>query len=46
MDQPYTIYPEGIGKHIICIYGRLPAAALQTAWRGEPRTPQKYDIGE
>lgn len=40
MDQPYTIYPEGIGKHIVCIYGRLPAAALQTACRGEPRTPQ------
>lgn len=39
MDQPYTIYPEGIGKHIVCIYGRLPAAAIQTACRGEPRTP-------
>ena len=39
MDQPYTIYPEGIGKHIVCIYGRLPAAAIQTACRGEPRIP-------
>lgn len=36
MDQPYTIYPEGIGKHIVCIYGEPLAAAIQTACRGEP----------
>lgn len=31
-------YPVGIGKHIVCIdAGR--AAAIQTACRGEPRTP-------
>ena len=35
------LYPEGIGKHIVCIYGGPSAAALQTACRGEPRTPNK-----
>lgn len=45
MDQPYTIYPEGIGKHIVCIYGGLTAAALQTACRGEPRTPNNTIAG-
>ncbi len=25
------LYPEGIGKHIVCIYGGSTAAALQTA---------------
>lgn len=40
MDQPYTIYPEGIGKHIVCIYGRLPAAAIQTSLSGvNPEPP-------
>ena len=42
MDQPYTIYPEGIGKHIVCIYGKPLAAAIQTACRGEPRTPYLF----
>ena len=28
------LYPEGIGKHIVCIYSDLTAAALQTACRG------------
>lgn len=32
MDQPYTIYPEGIGKHIVCIY----AQAIQTVIREYP----------
>ena len=45
MDQPYTIYPEGIGKHIVCIYGGLTATALQTACRGEPRTPNNTIAG-
>ena len=35
-------YPVGIGKHIVCIDADLPAAALQTACRGEPRTPLFY----
>lgn len=29
-------YPVGIGKHIVCI-----DAGLQTACRGEPRTPRR-----
>lgn len=33
------LYPEGIGKHIVCIYSGSTAATLQTACRGEPRTP-------
>ncbi len=39
------LYPEGIGKHIVCIYGNLTAAALQTACRGEPRTPNRMTSG-
>ena len=39
------LYPEGIGKHIVCIYGRPLAAALQTACRGEPRTPNNTTSG-
>ena len=39
------LYPEGIGKHIVCIYGSLTAAALQTACRGEPRTPNNTISG-
>ena len=38
-------YPEGIGKHIVCIYSSLTAAALQTACRGEPRTPNNTTSG-
>ncbi len=34
-------YPVGIGKHIVCIDAGLSAAAIQTACRGEPRTPKK-----
>lgn len=34
-------YPVGIGKHIVCIDASLSAAAIQTACRGEPRTPRK-----
>lgn len=45
MDQPYTIYPEEIGKHIVCIYGKPLAAAIQTACRGEPRTPNNTTSG-
>ncbi len=39
------LYPEGIGKHIICIYGGPTATALQTACRGEPRTPNNTTLG-
>ncbi len=39
------LYPEGIGKHIVCIYSSSMAAALQTAWRGEPRTPNNKTSG-
>ena len=39
------LYPEGIGKHIVCIYSSLTAAALQTACRGEPRTPNNTTSG-
>ncbi len=39
MDATTKGYPEGIGKHIVCIYVGRTAAALQTACRGEPRTP-------
>ena len=35
-------YPYGIGKHIVCIYAELMAAAIQTACRGEPRTPYLF----
>ncbi len=46
MNQSYAIYPEGIGKHIICIYAdRKAAAAIQTACRGEPRTPNNTIAG-
>ncbi len=38
-------YPVGIGKHIVCIDAGLPAAAIQTACRGEPRTPKKTSRG-
>lgn len=34
-------YPVGIGKHIVCIYDDPAAAAIQTACRGEPRTPKE-----
>ena len=39
------LYPEGIGKHIVCIYSGSTAAALQTACRGEPRTPNRMTSG-
>ena len=39
------LYPEGIGKHIVCIYGGLTTTALQTACRGEPRTPNNTTSG-
>ena len=39
------LYPEGIGKHIVCIYSGSTAAALQTACRGEPRTPNNTTSG-
>lgn len=39
------LYPEGIGKHIVCIYSSLKTAALQTACRGEPRTPNNTTSG-
>ena len=32
-------YPVGIGKHIVCIDADISAAVIQTACRGEPRTP-------
>lgn len=35
-------YPAGIGKHIVCIYANLTAAAIQKACRGEPRTPYLF----
>lgn len=38
-------YPSGIGKHIVCIDADLPAAAIQTACRGEPRAPKKTHRG-
>ncbi len=38
-------YPVGIGKHIVCIDADLPAAAIQTACRGEPRTPKETRRG-
>ena len=34
-------YPAGIGKHIVCIDAGT-AAVLQTAIRGEPRTPDLF----
>lgn len=34
-------YPVGIGKHIVCIDAGT-AAVLQTACRGEPRTPYLF----
>lgn len=34
-------YPAGIGKHIVCIDAGT-AAVLQTASRGEPRTPYLF----
>ena len=37
-------YPVGIGKHIVCIYADL-MAAVQTACRGEPRTPKRTNKG-
>ncbi len=39
------LYPEGIGKHIVCIYSGSMATALQTACRGEPRTPNNTTSG-
>lgn len=39
------LYPKGIGKHIVCIYSSLEAAVLQTARRGEPRTPNNTTSG-
>lgn len=33
-------YPVGIDKHIVCIDAGT-AAVLQTACRGEPRTPKE-----
>lgn len=44
MDEE-IFYPVGIGKHIVCIYAGLTAAAIQTACRGEPRTPKKTHRG-
>lgn len=38
-------YPVGIGKHIVCIDASLSAAAIQTACRGEPRTPKETHRG-
>ncbi len=38
-------YPVGIGKHIVCIDAGL-SAALQTACRGEPRTPKEMHRGK
>lgn len=39
------IYPVGIGKHIVCIDAdRKAAAAIQTACRGEPRTPYLFFV--
>lgn len=40
-----VFYPVGIGKHIVCIDAGLPAAAIQTACRGEPRTPKRTIVG-
>lgn len=37
-------YPVGIGKHIVCIDADA-AAVLQTACRGEPRTPNNAPTG-
>ena len=37
-------YPVGIGKHIVCIDAGK-AAVLQTACRGEPRTPKRTNKG-
>lgn len=37
-------YPAGIGKHIVCIDAGS-AAVLQTACRGEPRTPSNKATG-
>lgn len=37
-------YPAGIGKHIVCIDAGK-AAVLQTACRGEPRTPSNKATG-
>ena len=39
VGDKYVFYPVRIGKHIVCIYGDSTATALQTACRGEPRTP-------
>lgn len=37
------VYPVGIGKHIVCIDAdRKADAAIQTACRGEPRTPYLF----
>lgn len=39
------VYPVGIGKHIVCIDAdRKATAAIQTACRGEPRTPIKFTV--
>lgn len=38
-------YPVGIGKHIVCIDAGLLAAVIQTACRGEPRTPKETHRG-
>ena len=45
MDVITKCYPVGIGKHIVCIYGKPLAAAIQTACRGEPRTPNNTTSG-
>lgn len=45
MDVIAECYPVGIGKHIVCIDAdRKAAAAIQTACRGEPRTPIKFTV--
>lgn len=38
-------YPVGIGKHIVCIDADPSVAVIQTACRGEPRTPKKTHRG-
>ncbi len=46
MDVIAECYPVGIGKHIVCIDAcRKAAAAIQTAYRGEPRTPINFNSG-
>lgn len=49
MDAVFNakIYPVGIGKHIVCIDAdRKADAAIQTACRGEPRTPIPFLCGK